>query len=49
MCLIPKTIFDGKRESVSRAYLRPVTDRPNLHVITEAFVTKVSHTKDKIV
>ncbi|KAJ8320052.1 hypothetical protein KUTeg_001639 [Tegillarca granosa] len=41
LCIIPKTIFGGKRESVSRAYLRSVVDRPNLHIITEAFVSKI--------
>src|SRR4051794_12840463 len=36
------TIRDGRRESAAQAYLRPVEDRPNLHVETFVTVLKVS-------
>lgn len=32
----------GERWSTARAYLRPAMNRPNLHVIMNAHVTKVS-------
>ncbi|MCE7009877.1 GMC family oxidoreductase N-terminal domain-containing protein [Kibdelosporangium philippinense] len=32
-------IVDGKRQSVADAYLRPVLDRPNLTVVTDAVAT----------
>jgi choline dehydrogenase len=35
------TAVDGKRQSVADAYLRPVLDRPNLTVITNAVVTRL--------
>ncbi|MGD2159359.1 MAG: choline dehydrogenase [Anaerolineales bacterium] len=36
-----RNVRQGRRLSASRAYLYPVIDRPNLHVETKAFVTKV--------
>ena len=36
-----RTIHRGRRLSAARAYLHPVMNRPNLHVETRAFVTKV--------
>ncbi|KAL1117360.1 hypothetical protein AAG570_004686 [Ranatra chinensis] len=35
------TIREGRRESSRTAFLDPVRDRPNLHVITESSVTRV--------
>lgn len=35
------TIWNGERQSASRAYLRPVLDRPNLTIITGATVTRI--------
>jgi choline dehydrogenase len=32
---------DGVRQSTSEAYLKPIWDRPNLKVITEALVTRI--------
>ncbi|MEU1441658.1 GMC family oxidoreductase [Streptomyces mirabilis] len=34
-------IADGKRQDAAAAYLRPVMDRPNLHVVTDALVHRV--------
>ncbi|MGW1759656.1 GMC family oxidoreductase [Streptomyces mirabilis] len=34
-------IADGKRQDAAAAYLRPVLDRPNLHVVTDALVHRV--------
>ena len=36
-----RTIHNGRRLSAARAYLHPVTSRPNLTIETRAFVTKV--------
>lgn len=36
-----RNIRRGRRLSAARAYLHPVMDRPNLDVVTRAFVTKV--------
>ena len=36
-----RTVHRGRRVSASGAYLRPVLDRPNLEVVTRAFVTRV--------
>lgn len=36
-----RNIRRGRRLSAARAYLHPVIDRPNLDVVTRAFVTKV--------
>jgi choline dehydrogenase len=36
-----RTIYRGRRMSAARAYLHPVTDRPNLEVRTRAFVNRV--------
>ena len=35
------TIVDGRRESAADAYLRPVLERPNLDVVTDALVHRV--------
>jgi len=40
------TIKDGKRFSTAKAFLRPVIDRPNLTVLTEALVEKVLFSRD---
>ena len=45
--LMEQTIRDGVRESTSRAYLRPTTDRPNLTVITGARVDRVAITEGR--
>ncbi len=39
--LTQRTIKDGDRCSVSKAYLEPVVSRPNLHIIAKAFVKKI--------
>jgi choline dehydrogenase len=36
-----RNIHRGRRLSAARAYLHPVMDRPNLKVVTRAFVTRV--------
>jgi choline dehydrogenase len=36
-----RNIHRGRRLSAARAYLHPVMDRPNLEVVTRAFVTRV--------
>jgi len=43
---IQATMKDGKRFSTAKAFLRPVIDRPNLTVLTEALVEKVLVSKD---
>ena len=35
------TIYKGKRWSTADAYLRPNSERPNLHIVTGAHVSKV--------
>lgn len=35
------TIYDGHRESTAMAFLAPSKDRPNLHVVKNAFVEKI--------
>ena len=35
------TVRDGARCSTSKAFLRPVRDRPNLHVLTFSYATRV--------
>ena len=40
--MIPQgTIRRGARCSTSKAFLRPVRDRPNLHIVTFAYVTRI--------
>lgn len=40
--MIPQgTIRRGARCSTSKAFLRPVRDRPNLHILTFAYVTRI--------
>lgn len=41
VCVIQRSIRNGVRESTSTAYLRPVSCKRNLIVITEALVEKV--------
>jgi choline dehydrogenase len=36
-----RNVHRGRRLSASRAYLHPVTNRPNLRVVTRALVTKI--------
>jgi choline dehydrogenase-like flavoprotein len=38
----PRTIWRGRRQSAARAFLDPVRSRPNLHVIPNMLVDKVS-------
>lgn len=35
------TIFDGRRQTTAKTFLIPANDRPNLHVIKYAHVTKI--------
>lgn len=37
---LQSTIFEGRRWSAAKSYSNPAKDRPNLHVIKYAFVTK---------
>jgi len=37
------TAKNGKRWSAAQAYLKPAMTRSNLHVVTDAHVTKVWH------
>ena len=39
--LIQRTIRNGRRCSTSKAYLEPVTDRKNLHILTNSCVNKI--------
>ncbi|RWS23195.1 glucose dehydrogenase (acceptor)-like protein 3, partial [Leptotrombidium deliense] len=41
------TIRKGARCSTSKAFLLPAKDRPNLHVLTFAYVTKILFNEDK--
>lgn len=36
-----RNVHNGRRLSASKAYLHPIMNRPNLHVETRAFVTKI--------
>jgi choline dehydrogenase len=36
-----RNVYRGRRMSAARAYLHPVMDRPNLRVVTRAFVTRI--------
>ena len=38
---MPMTVAQGKRSSASRSYLRPVKDRRNLQVLTQAHVQRI--------
>ncbi|KAJ3664205.1 hypothetical protein Zmor_008393 [Zophobas morio] len=38
---IQANVERGRRHTVARAFLHPVRQRPNLHILTSAFVTKV--------
>jgi choline dehydrogenase len=40
-------VRDGRRQSMFRSYVAPYLDRPNLTVVTEALVTKVSFDGDR--
>jgi len=35
-------IRNGERHSTASAYLRPILDRPNLHISLNSFATKVN-------
>lgn len=37
----PATLRNGRRCSTSKAFIRPVVDRPNLHIAMKAWVTKI--------
>ena len=36
------TVLNGRRQSTARAYLKPIRDRANLHVVTHAQATRVT-------
>ncbi|KAJ8958511.1 hypothetical protein NQ318_002305 [Aromia moschata] len=38
---VQATVRGGKRSSAARAFLWPIRDRPNLDILTSAFVTKI--------
>ncbi|XP_062603388.1 glucose dehydrogenase [FAD, quinone]-like [Saccostrea cucullata] len=40
-CPIQENVKDGERWGSAKAFLRPAMNRPNLHVVTKAFVTKI--------
>ncbi len=42
-----RNIHEGRRLSASRAYLHPVMHRPNLEVVTRAFVTEITFDGDR--
>ncbi|MCE2511970.1 MAG: choline dehydrogenase [Acidimicrobiia bacterium] len=44
-----RNVHRGRRLSASRAYLHPVLRRPNLHLITRAFTTRVLFEGDRAV
>ena len=46
--IIEMTVRDGKRSSVFRNYVLPFMDRPNLTVLTHAFVTKLILEKKRV-
>ena len=41
-CIVDLNVQDGRRHSIFRAYTFPYMDRPNLTVLTQALVTRVS-------
>ncbi len=41
--------WNGRRSSTSEAYIKPNRKRPNLHVLTEAYVTKIEFEGSKAV
>ena len=42
-----RNVHRGRRLSASRAYLHPVLDRPNLHLVTRAFTTRILFEGDR--
>lgn len=42
-----RTNRDGRRCSTAKAFLEPAVNRKNLHILTEAFVTKILFDKNK--
>ncbi|XP_062616582.1 glucose dehydrogenase [FAD, quinone]-like [Saccostrea cucullata] len=40
-CPGQETVRNGERWSTAKAFLRPAMNRPNLHVVTNAYVTKI--------
>ncbi|XP_062603385.1 alcohol dehydrogenase [acceptor]-like isoform X1 [Saccostrea cucullata] len=40
-CPTQENVKDGERWGSAKAFLRPAMNRPNLHVVTKAFVTKI--------
>lgn len=40
-CYGQETVRKGERLSTAKAFLRPATNRPNLHVTTNSYVTKI--------
>ncbi|KAJ8315154.1 hypothetical protein KUTeg_007304 [Tegillarca granosa] len=48
-CKSQVTIKDGERMSTSRAFLKPIVNRENLHISLRTFVKKVIIEKDKAV
>ena len=43
------TIKDGKRVSTAAAFIKPVLNRPNLKVVTRAYITKLLYKNDAVV
>jgi choline dehydrogenase-like flavoprotein len=37
----PATIWHGRRQSAAKAFLEPVRDRPNLHIVTDTLATRL--------
>ncbi|XP_061180755.1 glucose dehydrogenase [FAD, quinone]-like [Saccostrea echinata] len=40
-CIGQETVRNGERWSTAKAFLRPAMNRPNLHVVTNSYVTKI--------
>uniref|UniRef100_A0A8W8J5B5 Glucose-methanol-choline oxidoreductase N-terminal domain-containing protein n=1 Tax=Magallana gigas TaxID=29159 RepID=A0A8W8J5B5_MAGGI len=48
-CFGQETVGNGERWSTAKAFLRPAMNRPNLHVSTNSYVTKILIEKGKAV
>nr|XP_034331218.1 alcohol dehydrogenase [acceptor] isoform X2 [Crassostrea gigas] len=48
-CFGQETVRNGERWSTAKAFLRPAMNRPNLHVSTNSYVTKILIEKGKAV
>ncbi|XP_055541012.1 glucose dehydrogenase [FAD, quinone]-like isoform X3 [Wyeomyia smithii] len=47
-CVVQGTVHDGKRYSTAKAFLNPIKNRENLHIIKNAHVTKINVDKDTV-